>query len=243
MGYRGTWNSTDQIPTRAVADGRIGRFGLVDSTDGGRVVALQRLARVAAQQRERQHHAQRLRPRLRPQPVLELHLLPRRPGERRSVPAGRSPLRERRASHAPPARPVGRPAGAEHGRRAGPERRHQRRRPLSHARAASGSRRSARTRCSRPAPARSRRTRPSGRRGCGRSPACASTAIASTSTPASPRTAATDDAGLVSPKGGAVFGPFAKTELYVNAGLGFHSNDARGATITVDPATGEPASA
>ena len=52
----------------------------------------------------------------------------------------------------------------------------------------------------------------------------------------------TDYAGLVSPKGGAVFGPFAKTEVYVNAGLGFHSNDARGATITVDPVTGEPAS-
>ena len=31
------------------------------------------------------------------------------------------------------------------------------------------------------------------------------------------------------------------TEFYVNGGLGFHSNDARGATITVDPATGEPA--
>ena len=52
----------------------------------------------------------------------------------------------------------------------------------------------------------------------------------------------TDYAGLVSPKGGAVFGPFSKTEVYVNAGLGFHSNDARGATITVDPVTGEPAS-
>jgi len=53
--------------------------------------------------------------------------------------------------------------------------------------------------------------------------------------------AGTHYAGLVSPKGGAVFGPFARTELYVNAGLGFHSNDARGATITVDPVTGEPA--
>jgi outer membrane receptor protein involved in Fe transport len=53
--------------------------------------------------------------------------------------------------------------------------------------------------------------------------------------------AGTDNAGLVSPKGGAVFGPFAKTEIYVNAGLGFHSNDARGATITVDPVSGEPA--
>ena len=38
-----------------------------------------------------------------------------------------------------------------------------------------------------------------------------------------------------------MFGPFDGTELYVNAGLGFHSNDARGATITVDPATGDPA--
>jgi len=50
-----------------------------------------------------------------------------------------------------------------------------------------------------------------------------------------------DSAGLISPKGSAIFGPFARTEFYVNAGLGFHSNDARGATITVDPVTGQPA--
>ena len=31
------------------------------------------------------------------------------------------------------------------------------------------------------------------------------------------------------------------TELYVSAGKGFHSNDARGTTITVDPVTGDPA--
>lgn len=35
MAYRGRWNSTDQIPERAVDDGRIGRFNLVDDTDGG----------------------------------------------------------------------------------------------------------------------------------------------------------------------------------------------------------------
>lgn len=45
-------------------------------------------------------------------------------------------------------------------------------------------------------------------------------------------------AGLVSPKGGAVIGPFHGTEFYLNAGLGFHSNDARGTTITRDPSTG-----
>ncbi|MEO5819186.1 MAG: TonB-dependent receptor [Vicinamibacteraceae bacterium] len=56
-----------------------------------------------------------------------------------------------------------------------------------------------------------------------------------------PLNSGTDDAGLVSPKGGAIFGPWRGTEFYVNGGLGFHSNDARGATITIDPATGEPA--
>jgi outer membrane receptor protein involved in Fe transport len=37
-----------------------------------------------------------------------------------------------------------------------------------------------------------------------------------------------------------VIGPFEGTEMYANAGLGFHSNDARGTTITHDPNTGEP---
>jgi hypothetical protein len=46
--------------------------------------------------------------------------------------------------------------------------------------------------------------------------------------------------GLVSPKVSVVFGPWAATELYANAGMGYHSNDARGAVITVDPLTGEP---
>jgi hypothetical protein len=47
--------------------------------------------------------------------------------------------------------------------------------------------------------------------------------------------------GLVSPKVGAIVGPWSGTELYVNAGTGFHSNDARGAAITVDPISGEAA--
>ncbi|MEM7011775.1 MAG: TonB-dependent receptor plug domain-containing protein [Verrucomicrobiota bacterium] len=47
--------------------------------------------------------------------------------------------------------------------------------------------------------------------------------------------------GIVSPKAGLVLGPWNDTELYLNGGLGFHSNDARGATITVDPVTGDSA--
>ena len=43
---------------------------------------------------------------------------------------------------------------------------------------------------------------------------------------------------IVSPKLAIVIGPWAKTELFVNVGRGFHSNDARGTTITVDPTDG-----
>ena len=48
-------------------------------------------------------------------------------------------------------------------------------------------------------------------------------------------------AGIVSPKASLVFAPTRTTELYLSGGLGFHSNDARGTTITVDPASGAAA--
>ena len=40
---------------------------------------------------------------------------------------------------------------------------------------------------------------------------------------------------ITSPKLSLIFGPWAKTEYFINYGEGFHSNDARGTTITVDP--------
>jgi hypothetical protein len=43
-------------------------------------------------------------------------------------------------------------------------------------------------------------------------------------------------AALFSPKGGVVFGPWRHTELYANAGLGFHSNHANGAVQATDRA-------
>jgi hypothetical protein len=48
-------------------------------------------------------------------------------------------------------------------------------------------------------------------------------------------------AGIVSPKASLVLTPSRTTELYLSGGFGFHSNDARGTTITVDPASEEPA--
>jgi hypothetical protein len=41
-------------------------------------------------------------------------------------------------------------------------------------------------------------------------------------------------AGIVSPKATLIFGPWKKTELYLDVGSGFHSNDARGVTIAAD---------
>lgn len=46
---------------------------------------------------------------------------------------------------------------------------------------------------------------------------------------------------IFSPKLALIFGPWNKTEYYLNLGYGFHSNDARGTTMYVDPA--DPATA
>jgi outer membrane receptor protein involved in Fe transport len=54
-----------------------------------------------------------------------------------------------------------------------------------------------------------------------------------------PVNSGTASASLGSPKGGVTVGPWRGTEFYVNAGTGFHSNDARGTTITRDP-DGQP---
>ena len=56
-----------------------------------------------------------------------------------------------------------------------------------------------------------------------------------------PANSGTATSGVVSPKAGLVVGPFSGTEFYANAGTGFHSNDARGTTMRVDPSTGGPA--
>lgn len=43
---------------------------------------------------------------------------------------------------------------------------------------------------------------------------------------------------IVSPKLSVVLGPWRETEFFANVGKGYHSNDARGTTITVDPVDG-----
>lgn len=50
-----------------------------------------------------------------------------------------------------------------------------------------------------------------------------------------PENSGNAQASMASPKAGLVLGPWYKTEFYGNAGYGLHSNDIRGATISVDP--------
>ena len=46
---------------------------------------------------------------------------------------------------------------------------------------------------------------------------------------------------IANPKLALIFGPWSKTEFYVNGGGGFHSNDARGTTLSIDPKSGDRA--
>ena len=55
-----------------------------------------------------------------------------------------------------------------------------------------------------------------------------------------PANSGTETAGFLSPKASLIAGPWAATEFYVNAGRGFHSNDARGTTIRIDPVSRQP---
>ncbi len=57
-----------------------------------------------------------------------------------------------------------------------------------------------------------------------------------------PGNSGSEMAGILSPRFSAVFGPWHKTEYYFNLGTGFHSNDARGVNTTVDPNSGDPIS-
>jgi hypothetical protein len=53
-----------------------------------------------------------------------------------------------------------------------------------------------------------------------------------------PANSGTTSASLVSPKFTLAFGPWSRTEYFLDFGRGFHSNDARGTTISVDPNDG-----
>ena len=56
-----------------------------------------------------------------------------------------------------------------------------------------------------------------------------------------PQNSGSASASRTSPKLSLIFGPWGKTEFFLDAGDGFHSNDARGVIYKVDPTNGGPA--
>ena len=240
MGYRATWNSTDQVPQRAIDEGLIGRFGALDPTDGGDTY---RYSGTVEWQRTRNNATTKV---VAYGIGYDLNLFSNftfflddpvhgdqfHQADHRFVTGGKASYRR-----------IDRWGGRDVQNTVGVQLRNdditkvglyhtQARQLLDTVRQdavleTSGARlRAERDRVDAVAAHAGRAAR--------------STAIASASTPAIPANGGATRAGIVSPKGGVVIGPFKGTELYVNAGLGFHSNDARGTTITRDPRTGEP---
>ena len=135
MAYRARWNSTDQVPLRAVASGRLGRYDTVDPTDGG---ASHRYSLSASWRRSTEAGATRANAYVvdwRTDLYSNFTYCPRRPGRRRPVqPAGPPPHHRLRRQPRLGRRRLG--AGVrEHRRRRLPERQH-RQRPGEHPRPA-----------------------------------------------------------------------------------------------------------
>ena len=103
MAYSNTWNSTDQIPLRAIASGLIGLNGEIDPTDGGDHQPLLAVGAARANRRRRAVEGQWLCGEIRSRPLQRFHLVPDRSGQRRPIPsARRSHLwRRRRLAHHP----------------------------------------------------------------------------------------------------------------------------------------------
>jgi hypothetical protein len=85
MAYRADWNSTDQIPLRAVQEGEIGRNDAIDPSDGGKSHRYSLSGGLATHHRRQRVQGQRLHHRQPVGPVLQLHLLHGRSGARRPV--------------------------------------------------------------------------------------------------------------------------------------------------------------
>jgi hypothetical protein len=235
-GYDGHWRSTDQVPLRAVARGDVGRFGTVDPTDGGRtaryVVSAERRAQAGGGQWRASIYAIDYRLDLRSDFTYAtdpLHGDQFEQSDRRHVVGGSFAYRRPGSVRGLAAELV---TGIE-------------------------------VRGDDIAPVGLYRTQQGVRYATLREDAVQQAAVAAyasetlrltpwlrgdlgvradrvdlrvRSSLASNSGHATD--AITSPKLTLVLGPWSGTELFLNAGRGFHSNDARGATIRVDPADG-----
>jgi len=233
MGYSGRWNATDQIPARAVSEGIIGRFGTLDPTDGG---ITQRYSLSANWHRQTERGTTRISGYL-VRSTLDLYnnftyFL--------DDPVNGDQFRqqERRwlagidASHAMPGRLLGRPLETRIGFQTRYDdvslglTRTQARSFLSTVRDDAVRQGSAGFWADTTLRATAWLRGTVGMRVDGMTGRVRSTLAENSGT-------ATEF--VASPKFGLVLGPWRGTELFLNAGTGFHSNDLRGATIGVDP--------
>ena len=234
MAYSNAWNSTDQVAQRAIDQGIIGRFGTLDPTDGGISSRFSLSSNWAHSSEYGQSKVNAYVVRSDDAALQQFHLFPRRPRQWRPVQPARPP-------HAgwlqrqPRLRLAVWPGS--------------RRKPASGCiRATTISMSGCSGRCS------ARRFRPCARITCRegnvglwtdtttrwtdwlrttvgiREDYFAGRVLSDT-----PENSGNALASITSPKAGIVLGPWYKTEFYGNAGYGLHSNDIRGATITVDP--------
>ena len=236
MAYSAGWNATDQIPQRAVASGLVGRFGAIDASDGGRTA---RTSLSAEHERDFDDgklrlNAYAIRSRLNLFSNFTFNL---------AIPA---PLNADQFEQAEQRKVFGLGAsrsfntkllGAESTTTLGAQARHDRLDPVGLYNALGGQRAGI---------TQESRVRETG-----------FGVHAENSTPWLPwlRSIAglrhdryrfhvessiaanrgSRSAGITSPKLGLVFGPWNQTELFANAGLGFHSNDARGVNASLAP--------
>lgn len=244
MAYSAGWNATDQIPQRAVDQGRIGRFGAIDPTDGGRTARYS--LSYASERRDDdgvlEISAYAVRSRLDLFSDFSYNLdAPSPPNadqfeqaeQRRVVGAG-----IRRSFD-------GRLGGADSTSAVGMQLRHDRLDPVGLYRTI------ARERTSTTQEARVRQTSIGlhAENSTQWTPWLRSVvglrvdAFRFDVTSSIAANSGVKNASLTSPKFGLIFGPWRQTEFFANYGDGFHSNDARGVTLRLAPTTGEPASA
>lgn len=233
MAYSGRWSATDQIPGRAISEGIIGRFGTMDPSDGGNT---QRYSLSASWHRQTESGTTRISGYL-VRSTLDLwnnftYFL--------DDPVNGDQFRqhERRwltgidASHTMPGRLFGRPLETRVGFQARYDdvslglSRTQARHYLSTVRDDAVRQGSAGIWADATLRATEWLRGTVGLRVDGMTGRVRSTL---------PENSGTATEFIASPKLGLVFGPWRSTELFLNAGTGYHSNDLRGATIGLDP--------
>ena len=233
MAYSNKWNATDQVPQRAIIAGDIGLYGEEDPTDGGNSDRFSLSARYVAPT-HRLLESQCLPDQERARSVQQLHLFPDQSDPGRPVPSARRPRPVRRQCIAHAQWRDRRTADRDEPRHPDP-RGHHRSRPHRHV------------------PARVPGEHPQ-RQGERRQRRHLYPEHGSLDTvvPDDPRLARRlfcrhcrldlrreQLRQLPSrdrqPEFSAVWGPFYKTEFFLGAGMGMHSNDARGTTITEEP--------